>query len=481
MRAAWKRIAGWGAALVLLGGLLRAQGAQLAPEFEARRAEARAALVGSLEDFAAWCQGKSLFKEKARCYELVLELVPDHAEARKVLGYSRAKDGRWTAPEKPKVYRDFDKKALEEAPERWAEATAGFVQAMVRELESGTLGAPERDAAASEALRFDPDNERVHTLLGEVESDKGWVLPETARARERRAVLRELVRSALEGAPPTEAVPLTEREKRFPLHFEAVAAPGLRVVGTVSEDELRLTAQAVLAMERLLGSVFESKYRLPADTTVFLLADPAHFPAFLEHHPAIRPEQRAYFQKLEGGGVQGTNDFAFWTGDTQRRIDGIVRLVLGFWLSGAFGITVDHGWVYEGFGLYLTRSLVRTRMTWLAQPSSVLAPEQDMALRQRLMDPATNWMDEALRLLIEKRQPAFGEFASKNGSQLTTEDVLYAYALATYLLEAHAAEVPPMLERIGRGFARTQAFQEAIGRPLSEFERTFERWLRERS
>lgn len=449
-------------------------------EFPARLATARAALVSELEAYCAWCQGKTLFHARSQALELLLELEPDHAEARKALGYARDKGGAWRPPEKPKALRDFDKQALAEAPARWRAAVGAYVAAMTRLIEGPSLSPEERELAGREALRFDPDEPHVHELLGEVRSEQGWVLPETVRAKAQRAVLRDHVTSALEGAPAAAGAALTERERKIPLHLEAVATARLRVVGTASLEELGLAARAVQAAEYLAQQVFASKHALPADTTVFLLSDPAHLPKFLAGHPSIRPEHHAYFQSLEGGGIPGTADFAFWTGDTQRRIDGIVRLVLGYWLSGAFQIHADIGWAYEGFGLFLTRTLVRTRLTWLAQPSRVLEPSQDLALRQRLIDPATNWMDEALRLLQDARAPALGELFSKGASDLTTEDVLFAYALATYLLEAQAAAVPRMLERIGNGYAKSQAFQEALAMDLGTFERHFRRWLQER-
>jgi hypothetical protein len=448
--------------------------------FERRLEVARQELVGRLEGYTAWCQTKNLFNERRRACELLLELVPDHPEARKTLGFTREKGGGWKAPEKEKSFRDFDKKALEEAPGRWKEAVEGYLAAMTGLLEGGALTAEQRERAGREALRFAPNDARVHELLGEVRGEAGWVLPETLRAKAQRAVLRDHVASALEGAPAAVPVPLNERERKFPLHLEAVASARLRVVGTASVEELTLCAQAVQALEYLAQQVLASKYFLPPDTTVFLLSDPLHLPKFLEHHPSVRPEDRAYYQSLEGGGIAGTADFAFWTGDTQRRIDGIVRLVLGYWLSGAYQIHADIGWVYEGLGLYLTRSLVRTRLTWLAQPSKVLEPTQDIALRQKLIDPETNWMDEALRLLQEERAPALGELVSKGASDLTTEDVLFAYALATYLLEAQAERVPRMLEHIGNGLAKSQAFQEAVNMDIAAFQRHFRRWLEER-
>src|SRR5262249_49339170 len=152
------------------------------------------------------------------------------------------------------------------------------------------------------------------------------------------------VQHALEDVPAAKSAPLTAREQAIPLPMKAVAAPGLRVVGTVDDDELQFCAQAVLGLESLLASVFPAKYKLPGDTTVFLLADPKQEPVFIEHHPSVAAERRGFYAKMEGSGIQGTDDFAFWTGDSQRRIDGVVRLLLGYYMTGAFEITVDQGW-----------------------------------------------------------------------------------------------------------------------------------------
>src|SRR5262245_56736594 len=112
-----------GLAATLVAGFGASPSAQ-ASDFDAQRTAARAELVKALDGYLEWCQGKSLFATRQKACELVLELEPEHAEARKTLGYTRAKDGTWKAPEKPKPLRDFDQKALAEAAGRWREATA---------------------------------------------------------------------------------------------------------------------------------------------------------------------------------------------------------------------------------------------------------------------------------------------------------------------------------------------------------------------
>jgi hypothetical protein len=471
-----KRLAGTLLLAVLLAGGAAGQGG----EFERVRAQAQSELARALEAHVEWCTGKTLFQARERALLLLLELEPDHAEARKLLGFTREKDGTWKPPAKPRPPKDFDKKLLGEADTRLAAAHGPYVERLWALLEAGALSAAERELAVADVLRFEPDHEHVHALLGEVHDGERWVLPETLTARARREVLRELVKSAFADVLPAEEVPLSARERAFGQKWKAVAVGPVRVVGSVPLDELRLCAQALQALERFAQGVFQVEHELPADLTVFLLADPAQKTSFIEKHPLIPSEARAYHLALEGGGVQGSADFAFWTGDAQRRIDGIVRLVLGYWLSGAFELRTDHGWVYEGFGLFLTRSLVRSRLTWLAQPSKTLPAAEDMALRQRLLDPESNWMEEAHKVLTGGAPPRLVELVKKGASELTTEEVLLANALVTYLLEAHPGEVARMLARVGTGFSQLEALGDATGRTPAELERHLLRWMEER-
>ena len=123
-----RRMAGSVLLVSLLGGGAAAQ----LSDFEAQRAAAHKALIQSLGDYAGWCEGKKLFQERQKAFELVLSLEPGNADAQKGLGYTREKDGTWKPPAKPKTLHDFDQKALEEAPARLKAASTGYVSAMSR-------------------------------------------------------------------------------------------------------------------------------------------------------------------------------------------------------------------------------------------------------------------------------------------------------------------------------------------------------------
>src|ERR1051325_1408698 len=130
-----RRFTGGVALLLLLAGRAAAQ----LPDFDARRAAARSELVKSLDAHASWCESKQLFQERKKVLELVLELDPANADALKGLAYVRDKDGAWKPPATPRTVKDFDRKALEEAPARLKAASAGYVTTMVALLDGGKL------------------------------------------------------------------------------------------------------------------------------------------------------------------------------------------------------------------------------------------------------------------------------------------------------------------------------------------------------
>lgn len=468
-----KRWFGLVAALLALAVTTAAQGFEVA--FQAARDE----LARGLDEHAGWCNKKKLYLERQTAYELLLTVDPEHEEARRILGFKRDKDGAWVQ-EKGRPVKNYDKEAEAEASGRLQAVQKAYVARMVALLEAGGLGADQQGLAVAEALRFDPDNETVHGLLGEVRGEKGWVIPETLAAAEQRKQLTAWVREALGDTPPTQAVERDEFEKKIPLKLKAIESGGLRILGTVDEDEMALCAKAVHGMQRLLQLVFDTPQPLPRGARVFLLSDPSQKDALLKNHPSIPASQLPLYDPLEGAGIQGSADFAFWTGDPQRRIDGIVRLVLGYQMSGLFRLTTRQGWAYEGFGLYMTRALIRSRLTWLAQPSTVLDAKADFALRQKLIEPETNWMEETYLLFQGGKGPKLLDVLKKDANELTTEDVLISYALATYLLEVHPGTVGPLLKKLGTGYSSGGAFGEALGMDLDAFQAHLLRWISER-
>jgi len=448
------------------------------------RAEALQALVGELEDLVDWCTRKKLFLERDRVYRMILYCDPEHGKARVGLGYRRESDGTWKEDPDRRAPKNFDKKSLERFPEELANATSSFVAERLALLdrEDAPPTPDERALLYADVLAFDPDNSRVHALREEVQLDGAWVLAETARGKERRPALKDSIREAYRTAPRPQPAPLTDAERSLGVEFRhAASTPEVRVLGTGDEEEVvraAITVQATLQVFRTLFDAPDAK--LEQGFTVYLLADYFERDPFLDAYPGLDPDYRESLRALEGSGIQGVGHFVHWAEDPRQRLDALVHFCLGWLLADGFQIMPGDGWLFEGIGLYLTRELVGTRLNWFVLPSQMVDPESDQALRAKLLDSDTNWVNEGYLLLQMPNHPSLEQLFPKTVSQLTTEDMLLAYVAAAYLIEGREDAGAPLLRAIGSGKKAATAVGEALGRTPEEWDARLQRWLSER-
>jgi len=67
--------------------------------FESRKAELKEGDAAGRAELARWCSREKLKAEAAKMWRAVIAIDPDHAEARKALGYTKLEDGRWATEE----------------------------------------------------------------------------------------------------------------------------------------------------------------------------------------------------------------------------------------------------------------------------------------------------------------------------------------------------------------------------------------------
>lgn len=452
--------------------------------FELGLREAWAAHVASLTEHAAWCQTQQLFAARNAVLRAILELEPDHAEARRELGYRRAKDGSWTEPRSARAPKDHDPAALPEETRRRAELGTKLCARIVAlaDAQGAELDPKLRREAFERALALVPDDTLLRARLGETFDRDKWVLLETARGRRTRAALRPLVRQLLaeaEAAPrPVEP---SARERAFgQTLIGAWQSAEMRVVAATDEAEALRVLAALSAARPLVNTLLGMEGRYHAQATTFLLRSPAEGQAWLAQHPSLDEAQRKYLAQLEGSGIGTTGDFAYWADDVRRRVDGSVRLGIAWLLADGRRLGLEHGLLTEGLGLYLTRELVGTRLTWFVQASKYERAEEDQRLRGMLMDPAINWMDEAHKLFQQPTCPKLQFLVAKPVNQMSTEDLLVSYVAVAYLLEGWPEEFPALVKAISEGALPQVAFEQTLGHPLSELDARMHRWLGER-
>jgi hypothetical protein len=463
--------------LCLTAALLASPAAAVQEGWAEQRDAALHELVVGLEEYAAWCQKERLFLERSKAHGEILAIDTEHVEARQGLGYKRKK-GEWVPPKRPKAPANYDDEALLLAPDRLDDTLRPFAERMVALVGGGDLTPVEAEEALALAVRYVPNHRAARALRGEVEWNGRWVLQETAAASRRRARLTAIVRESLREAPAGQPVEPDAREAAFGLALRGVATPDVRVFTTGALDEAAEVARDLHAARALFSAVLESQVAMP-DCTVFLMAQPGEGVRFLDQHPDIDDEYRTVLKRLDGAGLVGTTDWAFWTGKRPKRVDGIVRMAFGYFLLASCGITLETGWLAEGLGLYLTNSMIGTRLNWFSQPSPDVDPRAEFAKRERLQSPSTNWMEEARSVLAGKRPPDLARLLAKPAAELTSDELLVSYALTAYLVEARPDDTPTFLRSLGSGSSPDEVFAGLLGLDLSVLPARLARWIDE--
>ena len=447
-------------------------------EFQRQRGAARTSLIKGLLDLASWCNAKELYLERDHIYTQIIELDSDNLEARKGLRYARNPDGTWKDPA-PREMKNRNPKALEELPAKRAASIAPYRDRLLDLLASTHADAAQRKSAFDEILALDPDDARVHTELGEVKVDGKWMMPETATGKTRRAELKTLVKKSLDDAPAAQSdATVADDAKLGGTWPNMVRAGAVRVLGTVSLEECQHIAHVCAAERALLDGLLGCTSAYPENYTLYVFGSPQEKNALIEKLPNLKPDVRAYMASITSVGLVSTDNVLVGDTDPAKRLDGAVRHTLIHLLRNAYGIDDRHGWVWEGLGIYLTRELVGTRYTWFV---SVLPDPNQDAQRVGLLMPASNWMNEALKLLDGPKPPSLAFVGGRALSEMHVEDMLCAYALAAYFVEGRPQEFPELLHQIGSGDATTaEAVHDLLKLSMDDLQMRVTRWLKER-
>lgn len=459
-------------------------------DFEAERAGAARELLTGLTEYAEWCSDKKLWVERNRALEAVLALDPANLAAKRGLGWVQVADGVWEPAKDRKPPKNYDPGALKEAPERYAAAVRPWRERLMALVEqhAATLTPFQRESVYAELLSVDPDDAYARGARGEVKGPRGWVLEKTLVAKARRAEVRALVQGALAAVPAPVDVEPEAQDLNYQVPWRAsVGTDRVRVFTTGERAEALRAVQVLHASRDVFDGLLGVHVDLGEVLRVYLLCDPASKAAFLEHIPDLSAERRAFYAQLEGTGI-GPANAAWWAPSPERRLDGIVRHVLGASLTAEFGLTVDTAWAWEGLGLYLTRELVGTRLTWYVRQTetggTVAARGVQVDWTKKLQTPGTNWMNEGYRLLRARETLGLGAVLTRPLNKLTPEDLFVAYVVGAYLIEAEAAELPNLLRTLGGKHRPAQAgpaaIQGALGLGLEAFHGRLTRWLKER-
>jgi hypothetical protein len=293
-----------------------------------------------------------------------------------------------------------------------------------------------------------------------------------------RQALEKVAERATAGVSRPRSSSLQSRERALELPFEAVELDGVRVLSTSGKGEAMAAAQAMVAARTLFREVTGLAAEFPGGCTVFLLRDESERDTFLARHPGVDEARRGWMQKMEGAGVPGTADWAFWVPDPAARREWGVRFAFDWFLRRTSGVdNVRQCWLHEGLGLYCADLLLGTRSTWFVEPKK---RGKTAELAQRLKEPFARWLDLAQPLLAPEERFDLEEILHLEPTEMDHHDHLRAYALVAHLVETAGEELGATLTRLGSGEDPRDVLEEVLGRPLAEERDVLPAWLAER-
>jgi len=443
------------------------------------RAEARIALVGRLLDLAGWCNQNQLFEERDRVWRSVIGIEVDNLEARKGLRYARNVDGSWKDPS-PRPAKNMNAAALKELPEKRAEALKPFSEAMLPQIQDESTPPEIRKSVLAEILSVDPDDPEARTMLGEIKTEKGWVLKETVAAKTRRADIRAAVEAAKAAPPGILPATATADEKKLFDKWKSGAQSGtVRVIGTGDAKACEDMANQC----RITGAVFQGvlgvEPRWAEDFGMFLVTGAGEKDAFVAALPNLQDAQKDSLKRTIGGGVPGSWKIVLFEPDETKRRDCGVRHALAHLLHQGYKVETGHAWIFEGLGLYLTREICGTRLTWFCTGTGVTNQAKNSP-RGRLITGDVNWMNEAYTVLTREKPVDIATVLGRDLATMGIDDVLVSYALAAFLVEGRSDAIPALLKAVGEDAAPADAIRTALGLSVPELQERLVRWLSER-
>ena len=471
----------WIPALPLALALLAGAGATQEEDPAARRAASANELVDGLEDLAAWAGQKRLGARKDELWATIVYFDPDHERARKELGWRRDRAGAWQQGDH-RPGRDRSERHVGELLERRAALVAAYRELLLELVDvSGAHGAVPAELRAmlwEDLIALDPDDARARAERGEDRDvvTGEWLLSETLRARSRRDELERALRSIEDELPEPRRVGIRARDRALSIDWTAAfKSPNVLVVGTVEEEVLADLARRAEATLALYAEAVARELRAPTGFAVYVLAEERDREALLEGHPSFDAGARASARNLASSWIPGSNEIVLWPAERALQTDHLARQTVALMLSRTYHVDFERGWVYEGFGTWMTELQTGDSLAGFSVSQKMLEGTESPAAES---EPAS-LLEEARRAASAHGGPRLADVVAKRGDRLTEDERLLAYALARYLAEGRPEELQRLLGLQGLDRESAQALEDALGTDLGALELRLGRWLAE--
>jgi hypothetical protein len=435
-------------------------------------APARKVVVAKLEALATWCDGNKMPGERDRTFRRILVFDPDHARSRAGLHFKRASR---TAPWVQDDYvepADWDKSLLPEARKRRIAAARAFRVAAAEAYDAAGVapGAGRREEAAEISLDLAPEDEDFHRERGDVQDGGAWVLPETAAGRRRRAEFKERLGRLPPGgfAEDPEALAHHWTGGARSDHFDTYG----HVPTEECLQEVRLRERGLEFLRFVLGPVEPRKDRHP----LVLFPDYRTARRFL----ASKVEWAPLLKESELLGSMPLDDTIYlsWQEPDERRVVGLRNLV-----SHALRtVTKVHlrAWTVEGVGQRICRHVSGRHGACFCNVAGTDRPsDADVEDDVRTLDAVSSWIHPAAAVLRHEPVRRLRAVLTMNLNAMHGTDLVVAYALGAYLLEARPEALQPMITATAGEDDADKACRAALGVDVETLAWRLRRWAAE--
>lgn len=444
-------------------------------------AETNSILVTALAAHAKWCQKNKAYRERDLVYARVLEHSPDHKLARKMLGYSfDRKADEWIRKRKYREPKNSKAELAREARELLSDIDSEHLVRLMSFLNGDHGGSlRQRSDLLRRLLLVNPENEDLRERNGQLRAEKQgeivWVLRESKLALERRREFRKL-RKDLKASWPrpsqNEGPTTCDFDLKWPY---AGSTERIQVFGNASESETMRALEVCHNLWAYTEGLF--LHTLSPALTVYVVEGRSRRSELIDLALEGDEERAARFKKMSGFS-EGRNTYSY-ARNADGRIDGACRQTLARLLTTRFGTGPRHGWVAEGFGMYLTERLLGTRLTYFIRRTEYV-DSRDSKQDRDMRESGAKWLAMAKQALGSKRKPNIAFALGRDVNNLTSKDLLVSFALAAFLMEGHPPEVTvKILERIGSGDNSALVLEEELGYDLHTLGERMHQWLTE--
>ncbi len=439
-----------------------------------RLATANTQALRGLEEAATFAMSNRMLGARHRTLRRILILAPDHAAARATLEFARAKkDGPWTQSKKYREPADWNKDALPEFERRLSSVlTAYRNDALVAVEDAGEDAGARKRVLIEQLAILLPDDEVVHKARGDVRLGGSWVMPETARAIERRRELRALASDAMGRSKPSVADAKLVGDG-WPVAFRSASVVG---ASTLDGRSCQRAVDLCEGLRPFFTRIFDSPGE-PAGLGVFyLLTNATEAADFFE-----RGDESAAWARLRAAGVSGgylrNGVYVNWGDDSTRAVEAVVRQAVDIAMHARFK-SYERGWISEGVGRVLCWNFARIYGPSFVSIGHTLGKNKDDDI-DVVARPKGDWLPvarDALRTLPLHR---FAGLLTIRLTAMSTLESVLAYALGAYLLEGRPEKAAAFIDASVASDDAEKVVGTALGISVEELFGRVRRWTEE--